>query len=402
MAEEVTYSIDDIIQGEVELEQEANVILGSASDQHCSYEQGYLYRQPVFSCITCRSNEPNKPPGGVCLACSLVCHNKHEVEELYTKRFFRCDCGNKDKFGHLPEAKCQLQPNKSDCNELNIYCDNFRGLYCTCKKVFDGETEMIQCIICEDWFHLQHCGLENSDCIDEFICPLCMDDNTFLRFYVDNAKTEEATKKIVENIGNKSVNEDLEGTKVLADSNPPASVGKMQEPSPDRIEKPSEASPHHNLKRKAQAEEPDAKRVKESLCKIENYINIPESKPGIYNNAWRQELCRCGNCLLKYKSNKIEFLLEQTDTITYYEQQAKHTSSFSNSVEAFKEILNPTQRNELLYQFNHMKEDLNDFLRPFAQEGRVVSKEDIQKFFEDLTKERERLRDSGIPPDTCK
>ena len=45
MAEEITYSIDDIIQGELELEQDVNVILGAASDQNCSYDQGYVYRQ---------------------------------------------------------------------------------------------------------------------------------------------------------------------------------------------------------------------------------------------------------------------------------------------------------------------------------------------------------------------
>ena len=56
MAEEITYSIDDIIQGELELEQDVNVILGAASDQNCSYDQGYVYRQPIFSCLTCNES----------------------------------------------------------------------------------------------------------------------------------------------------------------------------------------------------------------------------------------------------------------------------------------------------------------------------------------------------------
>lgn len=30
-------------------------------------------------------------------ACSYSCHENHELIELYTKRDFRCDCGN-DKF----------------------------------------------------------------------------------------------------------------------------------------------------------------------------------------------------------------------------------------------------------------------------------------------------------------
>lgn len=40
----------------------------------------------------------------ICLACSFHCHEGHELIELYTKRHFRCDCGN-SKFG---EKKCNL------------------------------------------------------------------------------------------------------------------------------------------------------------------------------------------------------------------------------------------------------------------------------------------------------
>ena len=40
MAEEITYSIDDIIQGELELEQDVNVILGAASDQNVATIKG--------------------------------------------------------------------------------------------------------------------------------------------------------------------------------------------------------------------------------------------------------------------------------------------------------------------------------------------------------------------------
>lgn len=30
---------------------------------------------------------------GVCYGCSLRCHLQHEIEELFFKRGFRCDCG---------------------------------------------------------------------------------------------------------------------------------------------------------------------------------------------------------------------------------------------------------------------------------------------------------------------
>ena len=52
----------------------------------------------------------------MCLACSYHCHEGHDLVELYTKRNFRCDCGNK-KF---PSRNiCTLEPKKRPENEDN-------------------------------------------------------------------------------------------------------------------------------------------------------------------------------------------------------------------------------------------------------------------------------------------
>ena len=39
-------------------------------------------------------------PHGICLGCMLCCHETHDVNELYSKMNFRCDCGN----SHMPES----------------------------------------------------------------------------------------------------------------------------------------------------------------------------------------------------------------------------------------------------------------------------------------------------------
>ncbi|CAF4295509.1 unnamed protein product, partial [Rotaria sordida] len=55
--------------------------------------------------------------------------------------------------------------NKDPINTANKYDDNFRGLYCTCKRPYPdkesptADDSMIQCMICEDWFHSQHLGV---------------------------------------------------------------------------------------------------------------------------------------------------------------------------------------------------------------------------------------------------
>lgn len=86
-----------------------------------------------------------------------------KIVELWTKRNFRCDCGN-SKFG---EFYCKIFPNKDVENAGNSYNHNFKGSYCTCGRPYpdpdtEEQLEMIQCCLCEDWFHEEHLGLESS------------------------------------------------------------------------------------------------------------------------------------------------------------------------------------------------------------------------------------------------
>jgi hypothetical protein len=133
----------------------------------CSYDKGYCYQQ-LFSCRTCYeeqvkdklrdstefkdlskekqdeflANIPNGdfkskydiPPHGFCLACMLTCHNDHEVNELYSKLDFRCDCGNSS----LPQS-CQLFNDKDYSNTENRYNQTYYDLYCHCHQPHNQE-----------------------------------------------------------------------------------------------------------------------------------------------------------------------------------------------------------------------------------------------------------------------
>ena len=54
---------------------EADLVLGGDEGKECTYTNGYMKRQAIFSCLTCT------PDGnaGICTACSLSCHDGHEV-----------------------------------------------------------------------------------------------------------------------------------------------------------------------------------------------------------------------------------------------------------------------------------------------------------------------------------
>lgn len=190
---ETALTIDEYIESVDAQELEADLVLGGDEGKECTYPNGYMNRQAVFSCLTC------VPPGnaGVCTACSLTCHEGHEVVELWTRRRFRCDCGN-SKFGSI---SCKLIPDKDSENHNNSYNQNYKGLYCTCHRPYpdpNGETqgEMIQCCICEDWFHEKHLGFQAREQIpkddegepmyEDFICQNCASRCSFLYFYQES------------------------------------------------------------------------------------------------------------------------------------------------------------------------------------------------------------------------
>lgn len=177
-------SLVDVLEEDEELEEEASAVLAGSDSDHCSYPQGYVKRQALYACNTCTPK--GSEAAGICLACSYKCHEGHDLFELYTKRNFRCDCGNR-KFSEL---QCKLHPDKDEVNSLNKYSQNFFGVYCTCGRPYPDpedqvEDEMIQCVVCEDWLHGRHLGCVVPDCVElqEMICESCMKTHSFLWTY---------------------------------------------------------------------------------------------------------------------------------------------------------------------------------------------------------------------------
>ncbi|KAL1355712.1 hypothetical protein HN51_007708 [Arachis hypogaea] len=226
---EQAVTLNEYLEEVEERELEVDLVLGGDDGKECTYGKGYLKRQAIFSCLTCT------PDGnaGVCTACSLSCHDGHQIVELWTKRNFRCDCGN-SKFG---EFYCKILPNKDVENTENSYNHNFKGSYCTCGRPYpdpdvEEQVEMLQCCLCEDWFHEEHLGLESSDEIprdeegeplyEDFICKPCSEVCFFLNLYPKSiwavGKQLDATVEVSKDKG------------VLEDK---PSTGKSEEPMGD-------------------------------------------------------------------------------------------------------------------------------------------------------------------------
>lgn len=141
----------------------------------------------VFACTKCSPDEP----GGFCQGCRTACHGDHleHVIDLYSQRNFRCDCGNAKM-----SNQCKLSPDKptqSASGNLAVYNHNFLGRYCRCDRKYDpSHGDMIQCAICEDWFHETCCKLpaeqktESDMNAIELTCSGCVKRLPFLKNYL--------------------------------------------------------------------------------------------------------------------------------------------------------------------------------------------------------------------------
>uniref|UniRef100_A0AAY4D5E1 Putative E3 ubiquitin-protein ligase UBR7 n=1 Tax=Denticeps clupeoides TaxID=299321 RepID=A0AAY4D5E1_9TELE len=369
--DEGTVSLVDVLEEDEELENEASAVLGGSDAEKCSYPEGYVKRQALYACNTCTPAGGEAEAAGVCLACSYKCHEGHELFELYTKRNFRCDCGN-SKFGAM---ECKLFAEKEKVNAENLYSHNFFGLYCTCNRPYpDPEDqvpdEMIQCVVCEDWLHGRHLGCsvpENVE-LQEMVCELCMKKAPFLWTYA--ACIAGWSIIIFLRCLDKKM---LQGSLISR-----AVVAYYQD---------TEASPSQ---------------MAECRLKVLQTSGRTREESGavFWPCGWRSKLCSCTSCKRLHVETKTAFLLDESDTVLAYENKGKTTEQEGGGdgrdpLMSALNNLNHVQQLEIIHEYNDMKTELKDYLQRFAEEGKVVTPEDIRHFFEQQQGRKRRRADAS-------
>ncbi|KAG8449102.1 hypothetical protein GDO86_015959 [Hymenochirus boettgeri] len=412
--EEPVLSLLDVLEEDDALEDEACAVLGASDAEKCSYPEGYIKRQALYACNTCTPNKED--PAGICLACTYKCHEGHDLFELYTKRNFRCDCGN----GKFKQLECKLFPEKEKCNTLNMYNHNFFGLYCTCQRPYpDPEDEvpdeMVQCIVCEDWFHGRHLGEAQPEHIDyqEMVCQICMNRCSFLWAYASHlaipgivsiSSAEKEYEDIDVNVDDCLVGENSfqGGTNIKTEEQKEEiTAHPIKE---EDINKPNEASTSTDIKQETSSEEVGHLVKPESspktLCKLKEIKIHKLSKCNaatFWPSNWRSKLCSCSDCKKMYKDLDVLFLLDEGDTVQAYENKGKTQQATERRDPLMTALssMNRVQQVELICEYNDLKTELTDYLKRFAEEGKVVKTEDIQQFFEEL-RSRKRRRLDGM------
>ncbi|KAK8603807.1 hypothetical protein V6N13_096277 [Hibiscus sabdariffa] len=407
---EQTVSINEYLESIEEEELEADLVLGGDEGDECTYSKGYMRRQAIFSCLTC-TPEGN---AGICTACCLSCHDGHEVLELWTKRNFRCDCGN-SKFG---EFSCKLSPNKDVENIENSYNHNFKGLYCTCNRPYPDpdlqeQEEMIQCCMCEDWFHEEHISLsspneiprdeEGEPLYEDFICKACSAVCSFLTLYPKTIWA--AGRQPVADSKNKSVEEDIP---------PKDGVGKLDNDlCSDAVQKDHLVADTNGKsvtdEKKFVVGESSQNNHSSSLSGSIGSSNAScvlgvdwmaasldsESRPFFLSKNWRDALCKCDKCLDMYKEKRINYLLDKEDSIAEYEKNAKQKRDEKLQQREGAELnffnnLGHVEKMEILNGIADFKDEFRSFLGS-VDPSKAITTADVNQIFENLKNKRRRV-----------
>ncbi|KAM5483974.1 putative RING-type E3 ubiquitin transferase [Microsporum audouinii] len=444
---ENSQTASDFINEQLRLEADAREALPYSFD-NCTRPLGPL-RQSLFSCITC--NPPNDTTAsynaaGVCYSCSISCHGEHELVELFTKRDFTCDCGTTKLPSNSP---CALRADPATGKKgvhseepckTNNYNQNFRNRFCGCGDTYDPHKEkgtMFQCLgigtvetggCGEDWWHPECLrglprvastnqeddedpplppGFPDEDDFETFICYKCLDANPWIKryagtpgflppVYLEDNKPDvfDDTMKAKEEETNEST-ATLTEKRALEDDEP-------AEPDSKRLKKDPSVPPDDSSELSTDLVKPKEKH--ESLP-----LEAPKGRFSLFvKEDFRDHLCKCVECFPNLKHNpqlreEEEVyeppLSEDGDAQNGHNSAGSiHTGSLLDRGEAALSNLDRVKAIEGVMVYNHLRDKVKEFLKPFAESGQAVGAEDIKSYFEKLRGDDQAILEAGGKP----
>ncbi|KAJ1721130.1 hypothetical protein LPJ53_004315 [Coemansia erecta] len=358
------------LRSQADLEREAAEVLPGKLDA-CTFDQGYVH-QPVYACLTCthppkefrdpsvkderdQSDAEPTEPAGMCRSCSVMCHADHNVIEIFMKRNFRCDCGTK----RLAPGCCQLKQRRTALSRIaneNEYGHNYWGHYCRCNKRYDIETDadMVQCYVCSEWFHFLCIGdhIPDDDSYEDYVCRDCVGKHAVIR-YIDSSCCT-----IVP-------------------------FGKGDQPPAGVLTPGGDCDGNET----AGGERP-SKKMRHTGCSLfSDQASIDSVLPADMFMAagWRDDVCRCYECMDMIRAEKLEFLVNGDPVLNPEKEdaaeEAKEETMYEAGMRLF-ETMEPTVAIDMAHLFQRFCTEFKDFARPFATSGTPISKDDIDAFFE--------------------
>ncbi|RKP12542.1 hypothetical protein BJ684DRAFT_20930 [Piptocephalis cylindrospora] len=315
-------------------------------------EPGSRTRQTLYVCLRHVPTGEEKTGRIMCYACSISCHADCELVELFTKRGIGCDCGagrmsNTCSLVQIPDATWAEENARK-----NRYNHNAQGLFCWCNETYDPEVEaspMYQCIVCEDWFH--------DRCIKEELGQ----DTKLVTPFIGELEEEEVGE-------NRECKESDEVSQTKA-SAPATDEGEGV--SVEHLEERKRSG--ENLE-KEDDQESGSKRVKmtstaKEFLKEEKGDGIIKSLFLVEN--WKELVVNPH----QWDDGELSFLLADETVYLPEKETDSETSLFRIGMNKLPSMPRETSLTGL------EASEIKAFLSPFAEDGRVVTADDVRDFF---------------------
>lgn len=267
------------------------------------------------------------------------------------------------------------------------------------------EDEMIQCIVCEDWFHCRHLQTKvpKSNSFSEMICGDCMVRNEFLYHYVGMSIAVVEDTELDTTINtDTSLNVTDKHDVTIDESADKQSDEKVEELLKDEINQSimniieiNKSNTESNDKLDdppAKKQKLDTESVTTTSCKKPVLVGEKVTGATFWPSDWRKNICTCAKCLMEMKELQVEFLADLEDTILSYQEKglAKvHETSEERAMRAFSKI-DRCQQINVLTGYNKLKEKLKEFLREYAVSDVAVTIDDVNRFFRMMNEQNEK------------
>ncbi|KAF2402614.1 hypothetical protein EJ06DRAFT_580828 [Trichodelitschia bisporula] len=338
--------------------------------------------------------------------------------------------------------------------ESNRYNQNFRNKFCGCGREYDAHQEkgtMYQCLglgtveeggCGEDWWHpecvvgVERDGKEGEEMppgfpkeeeFDHFICYKCTDAYPWIKRY---AGTQGFLPPVYHRPGGVKESDSKPEVKEEGAAELEVKAVEMQLEAPPKVESetteaslpvqpvstaPTETPAPESRKRKASDDisESDTKRTMTEAyitntspshaldpCRYSRLPPAPEGQVSIFmEEDYYGRFCRCESCFPRLA--KHQQLMEEEDT---YEPPLSSeadgepnggsvgTGSLLERGEAALSNVDRVRAIEGVMVYNHLKDQVKNFLKPFADSGKAVGAEDIKAYFEKLRGDSEAIK----------
>ncbi|XP_043715811.1 putative E3 ubiquitin-protein ligase UBR7 isoform X2 [Telopea speciosissima] len=385
---EQTVTIHEYLNDVEERELEADLVLGGDDGKECTYNKGYMKRQAIFSCLTCT------PDGnaGFCTACSLSCHDGHEIprddkdEPLYED--FICQaCVVICSFLTLYPRTIWIPLRPSDARlstskESNVLGDALSA---------SSSSARVDSSIC---------SLEPSKSD-----PSLINTDTEKIPGEKGGSLRELSEKNIGLGGNASVDAPSICSSGKLENGSSSSHSQRKDCSLPLCEFVNEASKEGVLLAEIPLKTMGLNKCSQnagasSKCMLGVDLRVApllleKEKPLFLSKNWRDVLCRCESCIEFYTHKGIGFLIDREDSIIEYEKVAKQKREEKLHQQEGVELnflngLGHVQKIEILNGIADMQNELRSFLVS-SDPSKPITSADVHQFFENLSKKRRRI-----------